>query len=91
MVIHTLVGLHRVKQHSQTWKNTPSTNQLPQIYFQVGPSVLLQNIKYSGTCSSSTIHDQGGNATNLLDLITNQQQTELSFQVPSVPTPFGGS
>ena len=63
------------------------TNQLPQISFQVGRSVLLHRINYSGTLFFLVrIRGQGGNARNLFHLISNKHQPNyFAFQVPSIP------
>ena len=67
---------------SSVRSNTPSTNQLPEISFQVDCSVLVHKINYSRIYSSSSeIHSQGGKARSLFNLITNQQQAQL-FSVP---------
>ena len=71
----TLVGFQRMKEHS------PSSNPLPPISFQVGRSLLLRKINYSGIyCSSSESHGQGGNARNLFDFVSKSTASLIIFR-----------
>ena len=75
--------------------NTPRTNQLHVLSFQVGRSVLLNKYDYSSTFSSSKIYEQGGNAWNLLDFDNQSAEiicadTTKYRSIPSVQVVFEG-
>ena len=77
---------------SSKCRNTPSTNQLHVLAFQVGRSVWLNKDYYClNTSSCSKFFRQGGNAWNLFDF-DNQSaaffwvDTIKYFSIPSIPS-----